>query len=75
MKLARDSIGRGEPAKFVACATGTRPDLHELVAELNALGAEAIALMGDLADPEVPARLVAEAVSYTHLTLPTILRV
>ena len=61
MKLARDSIGRGEPAKIVACATGMRPDLHELIADLNALGAEAIALTGDLADPEVPARLVAEA--------------
>jgi NAD(P)-dependent dehydrogenase (short-subunit alcohol dehydrogenase family) len=61
MKLARDSIARGEPAKFVACATGMRPDLHELVDELNALGAEAIALTGDLADPDVPARLVDEA--------------
>jgi len=61
MKLARDSIARGEPAKFVACATGMRPDLHELVAELKTLGAEAIALTGDLADPEVPPRLVAEA--------------
>src|SRR5436305_11425008 len=64
MKLARDSIGRGEPAKLVACATGMRADLQELVAELNALGAEAIALTGDLADPEVPARLVAEAVEF-----------
>ena len=61
MKLARDSLGRGEQAKIVACATGIRADLHELVAELKGLGAEAIALTGDLADPEVPARLVDEA--------------
>jgi len=52
MKLARDSLGRGEQAKIVACATGIRADLHELVAELKGLGAEAIALTGDLADPE-----------------------
>jgi glucose 1-dehydrogenase len=64
MKLARDAIARGEPAKFVACATGMRPDLHELVGELNALGAEATALTGDLADPEVPARLIAEAQAF-----------
>jgi NAD(P)-dependent dehydrogenase (short-subunit alcohol dehydrogenase family) len=63
-KLALDAIGRGEPARIVAAATGARQDLHELVNELEAAGAAATALTGDLADPDVPARLVSRAVEF-----------
>lgn len=64
LKLAKDALARGEPAKIVAAATGARPDLLELVAELKSMGAEAKALTGDLADPDVPKRLVDEAVAF-----------
>jgi NAD(P)-dependent dehydrogenase (short-subunit alcohol dehydrogenase family) len=63
-KLALGALERGEPARIVATATGERQDLQDLVDELRAAGAEATALTGNLADPEVPARLVAEAVEF-----------
>lgn len=63
-KLAMDAIAKGEPAYIAATATGTRPDLKELVEELKSLGAHAIGLTGDLSDPEVPKRLVAEAIEF-----------
>lgn len=63
-KLAQDALARGETAKIAACATGGRADLRELVAELKSMGADAIALTGDLADAEVPERLVQEALEF-----------
>ncbi|GAA4558633.1 SDR family NAD(P)-dependent oxidoreductase [Planotetraspora kaengkrachanensis] len=58
--LGRRLISAGVRTAF---AYGTRA--HEaglLVAEARAAGLDAVALSGDLADPEVPARLVAETV-------------
>jgi glucose 1-dehydrogenase len=63
-KLAQDALAKGEEARIVATATGTRPDLMELIADLTAMGARAKALTGDLSDPEVPKRLVDEAVQF-----------
>ncbi len=63
-KLAKDAVARGQRARIAACTTGGTSDVHDLVAELRALGADAIALAGDLSDPEVPAQLVGEAVAY-----------
>lgn len=63
-KLAKDAIARGEPAYIVATATGRNPDLKEVVDELKAMGAKAIGITGDLSDPDVPKRLVAEAVEF-----------
>jgi NAD(P)-dependent dehydrogenase (short-subunit alcohol dehydrogenase family) len=64
LKLARDAITRGESAHIVVTATGVRPDLTELVAELKSLGAHARGVAGDLADPGLPQRLVDEAVEF-----------
>jgi len=63
-KLATDAAAQGERARIAACTTGTRPTAPALIAELRDLGAEAVALAGDLRDPEVPARLVREAVEF-----------
>lgn len=63
-KLAMDGLARGEPVLIAAAATGTRPDMDELVDELHAMGAQAVGLTGDLSDPDVPERLVAEAVEF-----------
>lgn len=63
-KLAKDALARGETAHIVATATGRNPDLKEVVDELNAMGAKAIGLAGDLSDPAVPKRLVDEAVAF-----------
>lgn len=64
LRLAKDALARGEPAKIVVSATGARPDLAELVAELKSLGADALGVTGDLSDREFPSRLVQEAVAY-----------
>ncbi|MBM3347444.1 MAG: SDR family oxidoreductase [Betaproteobacteria bacterium] len=64
LKIARDAAARGEKAKIVATATGRRPDLLELIAELKSLGADAKAITGDLSDEAMPKRLVDEAVEF-----------
>ncbi len=63
-RLVDDALARGEPALIAATATGHRPDLAELVATLRGMGAQATALVGDLADPATPARLVEEASAF-----------
>lgn len=63
-KLAADAAAEGRRARIAACTTGTRPSTQALVEELRQLGADAIALAGDLRDPAVPARLVREAVAF-----------
>jgi len=63
-RIALDAKAKGERAKIVACATGARDSLTKLIAHLNDIGADAIALTGDLTDPSVPADLVAKAVDY-----------
>jgi glucose 1-dehydrogenase len=64
LRIARDAQARGTAPKIVVTGTGTSPDLHNVVAELEAQGAAALAIPGDLNDPDVPARLVARAVDF-----------
>jgi NAD(P)-dependent dehydrogenase (short-subunit alcohol dehydrogenase family) len=64
VRIARDALSRGEKPKIVVTATGTSPDLQALVAELQGLGAEALAVTGDLNDPAVPERLVSQAIQF-----------
>jgi glucose 1-dehydrogenase len=64
LRLAGDAITRGQRPKIAVAATGTSPDLAGVVAELEAMGADAVALTGDLGDPAVPARLVAAGVEF-----------
>ena len=64
LRIAADALRRGEQPRLVVSATGASPDLAALVAELQALGAEALAVTGDLSDPAFPARLVASAVEF-----------
>src|SRR5262245_26812130 len=62
--LARDALALGTKPRIAVSATGTSADLQDLVAELNSIGAMALALTGDLNDPTVPARLVADAAEF-----------
>lgn len=64
LRIARDALVRGETPKIVVTATGTSPDLRNVVTELQEMGAVALAIPGDLNDSEVPARLVAQAVEF-----------
>lgn len=61
LELARKAAARGQQARIVACEIRPTRALDALLGELRGLGAEAHGLTGDLADPAVPARLVAEA--------------
>jgi glucose 1-dehydrogenase len=64
LRLAQEAFARGETAKVVVTATGTSPDLQAVVEELKAMGAEALAITGDLNDPAAPERLVEQAVAF-----------
>lgn len=50
-------------AAIAACASAHPEELAELVNEASALGGHVVPLIGDLADPSVPARLVSQAVN------------
>lgn len=64
LRLAEDALKRGETPKLVVTATGASPDLQALVEELQAMGAQALALPGDLNDPATPARIVERAIEF-----------
>jgi glucose 1-dehydrogenase len=64
LRIARDAIARGEQPRIAVTATGTSPDLDMVVTGLEDMGAEALALTGDLSDPDVPARLVETGVEF-----------
>lgn len=64
LRIASDAIARGEQPRIAVTATGTSPDLADVVTELKNMGAEALALTGDLGDPDVPARLVEASVDF-----------
>ena len=62
LRLARDARAAGRAARVAAVDLGPSAELERLVADLRGLGAEGLALHGDLGTPEAPARVVAEAV-------------
>ena len=62
LRLARDARAAGKTARLAAVDVGASPGLDRLVEELSALGAEALALHGDMGTPDAPGRVVDEAV-------------
>lgn len=64
LELARQAKARGRTARLALGATTRGEHLERLLAQLAALGAEARPVLGDLADPEAPVRLVAEATAF-----------
>ena len=62
LRLARDGHAQGRPARVAAVDIAASAQLESLAGELGGLGAEALPLHGDMADPEAPARVVAAAV-------------
>lgn len=64
LRLARDAIARGERPTIAVTATGTSPDLAAVVGDLQAMGAAALAITGDLGQAEEPARIVREALAF-----------
>ncbi|MBW8753728.1 MAG: SDR family oxidoreductase [Sphingomonadales bacterium] len=64
LRIAKEALARGESPRLLVTATGSSPDLAEVVRELEAMGAAAHAVSGDLNDPGVPAGLVAAALEF-----------
>ncbi len=60
--LAKAAIARGNSVQIAACEVRETDAVLSLADDLRQMGAEAIVLTGDLRDPDVPARLVADAV-------------
>jgi NAD(P)-dependent dehydrogenase (short-subunit alcohol dehydrogenase family) len=63
IRVARDARARGAPARIGAVDLGPSAGLDGLVAELTALGAEALSLQGDMGEPDAPARVVEATIS------------
>jgi NAD(P)-dependent dehydrogenase (short-subunit alcohol dehydrogenase family) len=62
LRLARDAKAQGKAARVAAVDLGPSTSLDELVAELGALGAEALPIHGDLGEPDAAARAVDTAI-------------
>jgi len=62
LRLARDAAERGTTAKVAAVDLPGVAGLDAVVGELGKLGAEAVALRGDMSTADAPGRAVAEAV-------------
>lgn len=63
LRIAEAALARGEDAMVAVCGHTSGEQQQEVVEAIRALGGTAVALVGDLADPAVPAQLVASAVS------------
>ena len=63
LRLARDAKMRDRPTRIAAVDLGPSSQLDAVIDEAHRLGAEAVALHGDMATADAPARVVAEAVS------------
>jgi len=60
-KLVRQARAAGQAVQIAACEIRETAAQQALARDLEAEGAEVLLLTGDLADPEVPARLIASA--------------
>lgn len=63
LRLAEAALARGEQPMIAVCGNTSNAQQDEVVRSIQSIGGKAIALVGDLGDPEVPARLVAAAVA------------
>ena len=62
LRLAEAALARGEQPMIAVCGHTSNARQEEVVDSIQSIGGKAIALVGDLGDPEVPDRLVAAAV-------------
>jgi glucose 1-dehydrogenase len=62
LRVARDAQAQGRPARVAAVDLAEATGLKSLIAEIERLGAEGLAIPGDMGDPEATGRVVAAAV-------------
>ena len=63
LRLAEAALARGERPMIAVCGHDTNSNQDEVVRSVESLGGTAIALAGDLGDPDVPSQLVEAAVA------------
>lgn len=63
LRIAEAALARGSQPKIAVCGHTPTTAQEEVVRSIEAMGGIAIALLGDLGDPEVPSQLVAAAVA------------
>jgi glucose 1-dehydrogenase len=63
LRLAEAALARGEQAMIAVCGSTSNSGQEDVIRSVQSMGGTAIALVGDLGDPEVPGHLVAAAVS------------
>jgi len=61
LRIADAAFARGERPMIAVCGNEPNARQEEIVRSIRAIGGAAIALSGDLGDPEVPGRLIAAA--------------
>jgi glucose 1-dehydrogenase len=62
LTLAKAALARGQKPMIAACEVRETDSALALVDQLRGMGADARLFTGDLADPDLPARLVAETI-------------
>lgn len=63
VRIAEAALARGEEAMVAVCGRKSDTQQQEVVEAIRLMGGTAIALRGDLADPDVPAELVDAAIA------------
>nr|WP_254455037.1 SDR family oxidoreductase [Paenarthrobacter ureafaciens] len=63
LRLAEAALARGERPMIAVCGHDANSNQDEVVRSVESLGGTAIALAGDLGDPDVPSQLVEAAVA------------
>lgn len=63
VRLAEAALARGEHPMIAVCGHGPNSSQQQVVRSIQSMGGTAIALVGDLGDPEVPSQLVEAAVA------------
>ena len=62
LRLAEAALARGEDAMIAVCGHESSSSQDQVVRSIQSMGGTAIALVGDLGDPDVPSQLVEAAV-------------
>ena len=63
VRVAEAALARGEQPMVAVCGHKLTSSQEEVVESIRSMGGDAVALVGDLGDPEVPRRLVDAAVA------------
>lgn len=63
VRLAEAALARGEQAHIAVCGHKATTTQEQVVRSIQSLGGTAVALVGDLSDPDVPGQLVDAAVA------------